>query len=67
MRIIAIILSLALCFTIITAAETHARGARPTPRAVKIKRPPKVSTLVVGRAIRTRPVRAKRILPPLDD
>ena len=63
MRIIAIILSLVLCFTIITETETHARGARPMPRAVK----PKVGALVVGRAIRARPVRAKRILPPLDD
>lgn len=67
MRIMAIILSLVLCFTIITETELHARGGRPIARAVKIKRPPKVSTLVVGRAVRTRPMGVKRILLPLDD
>ncbi len=65
MRILIIILSVVVCFTIVTTIEADARESR-VARVVKPKRPPKVRTLIVGRAI-NRPVKAKRTLPPLDD
>jgi hypothetical protein len=66
MRIIAIILSVVMCFAIVTATNSDARESR-TVRIYKPKRPPKFKSFVAGRAVHPRPVMSKRNLPPLDD